>query len=202
MSRAVDRGRLVLPPPPGRAPPASGLTLPSRLSSRFVTVQHGESRLRHLPGDRRGRRGRRSGRSCPALAVGALGAGDIQIDFAHCDMSWLQKPPFLLAMAVCAIVLAILERRLSTERLESAAGGAGARRGLDRDRGAAVRGLAVPGRLRDLAGPRRRRDLRPDRGARRRGRCWRECGPASRATRRRCCRCSPRVRRCWRRCCR
>ena len=56
----------------------------------------------------------------PALAVGALGAGDIQIDFAHCDMSWLQKPPFLLAMAVCAIALAILERRLSTERLESA----------------------------------------------------------------------------------
>lgn len=56
----------------------------------------------------------------PALAVGALGAGDIQIDFAHCDMSWLQKPPCLLVMAVCAIALAIVERRLSTERLESA----------------------------------------------------------------------------------
>ena len=56
----------------------------------------------------------------PALAVGALGAADVQIDFAHCDMSWLQKPPFLLAMAVCAIALAIAERRLSTERLESA----------------------------------------------------------------------------------
>lgn len=56
----------------------------------------------------------------PALAVGALGAGDIQIDFAHCDMSWLQKPPFLLAMAVCAIALALVERRLSTEQLERA----------------------------------------------------------------------------------
>jgi uncharacterized membrane protein YgdD (TMEM256/DUF423 family) len=56
----------------------------------------------------------------PALAVGALGAGDIQIDFAHCDMSWLQKPPFLLAMAVCAIALALVERRLSTETLERA----------------------------------------------------------------------------------
>jgi hypothetical protein len=56
----------------------------------------------------------------PALAVGALGAGDVQIDFAHCDMSWLQKPPFLLVMAVGAIALAIAERRMSTERLESA----------------------------------------------------------------------------------
>jgi hypothetical protein len=35
-------------------------------------------------------------------------------------MSWLQKPPFLLAMAVCAIALAIVERRLSTDKLESA----------------------------------------------------------------------------------
>jgi uncharacterized membrane protein YgdD (TMEM256/DUF423 family) len=56
----------------------------------------------------------------PALAVGALAAGDVQIEFTHCDMSWLQKPPFLLAMAVCAIALAIVERRLSTDKLESA----------------------------------------------------------------------------------
>jgi hypothetical protein len=55
----------------------------------------------------------------PALAVGALGAGDVQIDFAHCDFSWLQEPPFLLAMAVCAIALAILELRMNPARLES-----------------------------------------------------------------------------------
>ncbi len=54
----------------------------------------------------------------PALVVGGLAAGDIQIDFAHSDFSFLQKPPFLLAMVVCAVALAVLERRLTSERLE------------------------------------------------------------------------------------
>jgi uncharacterized membrane protein YgdD (TMEM256/DUF423 family) len=54
----------------------------------------------------------------PALAVGALGAGDVQIDFAHCDLSFLQKAPFLLAMVVLAVLLALAERRLSREQLE------------------------------------------------------------------------------------
>jgi uncharacterized membrane protein YgdD (TMEM256/DUF423 family) len=54
----------------------------------------------------------------PALAVGALGAGDVQIDFAHCDFSFLQKAPFLLAMVVLAVLLALAERRLSREQLE------------------------------------------------------------------------------------
>ena len=54
----------------------------------------------------------------PALAVGALAAGDIQIDFAHSDFSFLQKAPFLLAMVAGAILLAVLERRLQSERLE------------------------------------------------------------------------------------
>ena len=54
----------------------------------------------------------------PALAVGALGAGDVQIDFSHCSFSFLQSTPFLLGMALGAIVLAVIERRLGSERLE------------------------------------------------------------------------------------
>ena len=54
----------------------------------------------------------------PALAVGALGVGDVQIDFSHCSFSFLQSTPFLIGMAVGAIVLALVERRLGSERLE------------------------------------------------------------------------------------
>lgn len=54
----------------------------------------------------------------PALAVGALGAADIQIDFTHCDFSFLEQAPFLLAMAVLAGLLAFAERRMSEEQLE------------------------------------------------------------------------------------
>jgi hypothetical protein len=53
----------------------------------------------------------------PALVVGALAAGDVQIDFAHTDFSFLQGAPFLLAMVVGAIMLALAERRLSREQL-------------------------------------------------------------------------------------
>ena len=54
----------------------------------------------------------------PALAVGALGVGDVQIDFSHCSFSFLQSTPFLIGMVVGAIVLALVERRLGSERLE------------------------------------------------------------------------------------
>jgi hypothetical protein len=54
----------------------------------------------------------------PALVVGALAAGDVQIDFAHSDFSFLQKAPFLLVMVVGSILLSILERRLSGKELE------------------------------------------------------------------------------------
>ena len=50
----------------------------------------------------------------PALAVGGLAAGDVQIDFAHTDLSFLQEAPFLLALAVAAIALAIAERRFGS----------------------------------------------------------------------------------------
>jgi hypothetical protein len=49
----------------------------------------------------------------PALLVGALGAGDVQIDFKGTDYSFLQAWPFLLAMALAAVGLALLERRLA-----------------------------------------------------------------------------------------
>jgi hypothetical protein len=47
----------------------------------------------------------------PALAVGALAAGDVGIHFTHTDYRFLQSAPFLLAMALGAIVLALFERR-------------------------------------------------------------------------------------------
>jgi hypothetical protein len=47
----------------------------------------------------------------PALLVGALGAGDIQVDFKGTDYSFLQSWPFLLAMFLAAVALAVLERR-------------------------------------------------------------------------------------------
>jgi hypothetical protein len=48
----------------------------------------------------------------PALVVGGLAAGDIQIDFAHTDFSFLQDAGFLFAMAVGAVALALTERSL------------------------------------------------------------------------------------------
>jgi hypothetical protein len=54
----------------------------------------------------------------PALVVGALAAGSIQIHFAHTDFSFLQGVPFLLVMVVGAALLAVAERRLGRERLE------------------------------------------------------------------------------------
>ena len=54
----------------------------------------------------------------PGLVVGALAAGDVEIHFKHTSYSFLQGAPFLLALVVCAIVLAVLERRLSAEQVE------------------------------------------------------------------------------------
>jgi hypothetical protein len=58
----------------------------------------------------------------PALVVGALAAGDIQIDFAHTHFSFLQGTPFLLVMVLGAVLVALVERRLGRERLERGAG--------------------------------------------------------------------------------
>jgi hypothetical protein len=51
----------------------------------------------------------------PALAAGALAAGDVELDFKGTDFSFLQHAPFLLAVVILAIALALLERRLGCE---------------------------------------------------------------------------------------
>ena len=53
----------------------------------------------------------------PALAVGGLAAGDVEIQFKGTDYSFLQSVPFLLGMAVGVILIALLERRYA-DRLE------------------------------------------------------------------------------------
>jgi uncharacterized membrane protein YgdD (TMEM256/DUF423 family) len=58
----------------------------------------------------------------PALAVGALAAGDVQIDFKGTDYSFLQSTPFLLALVVATIALALLQRRVAQDRLERGPG--------------------------------------------------------------------------------
>jgi hypothetical protein len=57
----------------------------------------------------------------PALAVGALAAGDIQIDFAHSSYSFLQGAPFLLVMVIGVALLGLTERRVARETLETRA---------------------------------------------------------------------------------
>jgi Domain of unknown function (DUF4126) len=54
----------------------------------------------------------------PALAVGALAAGNVEIHFNGTDYSFLQGTPFLLAMVAGAVVVALAERRLTRDQLE------------------------------------------------------------------------------------
>ena len=46
----------------------------------------------------------------PALVVGALAAGGIQIDFAHTSYSFLEGDPFLFVMVVGVLALGVSER--------------------------------------------------------------------------------------------
>ena len=177
--RGPRRGRVLRPARRGRrrARP-SGLTLPSRLSSRLVTVQHGASRLRHLPGDRHGRRGRASGRSC-RRSPSAHSAPATSRSTSRTAFLFPASTPFLLVMVVGASSWPSLERRL---RSAAARAGRGRARGRwpsrSSARRAAVRRLAVPGRLRHLARLDRRRDLRRRSGSSPRARCWPASGPA------------------------
>lgn len=54
----------------------------------------------------------------PALVVGALAAGGVELHFSHTPYSFLQSAAFLLALALAAIVLALLERRLGRHHVE------------------------------------------------------------------------------------
>ncbi len=56
----------------------------------------------------------------PALAVGALAAGNIQIHFKHTDYAFLQSAPFLGGMAAGAIICALLQRRFKGEKSPAA----------------------------------------------------------------------------------
>ncbi len=55
----------------------------------------------------------------PALVVAALAAGSAEIHFKHTHFSFLQGVPFLLVLVVGTVLLSLLERRLSPDRLES-----------------------------------------------------------------------------------
>jgi uncharacterized membrane protein YgdD (TMEM256/DUF423 family) len=54
----------------------------------------------------------------PALAVGALGAADVQIDFSHTSYSFLEQAPFLLVMVIGVALLGVTERQATREMLE------------------------------------------------------------------------------------
>jgi hypothetical protein len=54
----------------------------------------------------------------PTLLVGVLAVEQFQIGFKGSDFHFLQGTPWLLAMVVCAIVLAYLERRLGPPRMD------------------------------------------------------------------------------------
>src|ERR1700744_3559579 len=126
MSRADDRrrgaGRSCWGPArrgrPGSGPRSSpaGLTLPSRLSSprsRYSTV--------HLVFDIFQGIGVAAAVGIrpflPALAVGALGAADVQIDFSHTSYSFLEQAPFLLVMVIGVALLGATERRATRQML-------------------------------------------------------------------------------------
>ena len=51
----------------------------------------------------------------PALVVGALAAGNVEIDFTHTGFSFLQKPVFLVIMVVGVVALSGLERRYASD---------------------------------------------------------------------------------------
>lgn len=59
----------------------------------------------------------------PALAAGALAAGDVEIDFKHSTYSFLQSSGFLLALVIGVIVLTIVERRLYARGDDKSGGG-------------------------------------------------------------------------------
>ncbi|HEY1567271.1 MAG TPA: DUF4126 family protein [Solirubrobacteraceae bacterium] len=57
----------------------------------------------------------------PALAVGALGAADAQIDFSHTSYSFLEQAPFLLVMVIGVVLLGVTERQSTRELLSGRA---------------------------------------------------------------------------------
>jgi hypothetical protein len=56
----------------------------------------------------------------PALAAGAFAAADLTIDFEGTDLSFLEKPGWLLAIVVALIAVVLLQRRGESSLLENA----------------------------------------------------------------------------------
>jgi hypothetical protein len=56
----------------------------------------------------------------PALAAGALAAADLTIDFEGTDLSFLEKPGWLLAIVVALIAVVLLQRRGDSSTLDNA----------------------------------------------------------------------------------
>jgi hypothetical protein len=52
----------------------------------------------------------------PSLAVGALGAADVELHFKHTHFAFLQSVPFLIAMVLGAILCSVLERSLGAQK--------------------------------------------------------------------------------------
>jgi hypothetical protein len=60
----------------------------------------------------------------PALLAGAAASADLLIDFSGTDLSFLEKAGWLLAVVLVLIGFVLLQRRLSSEGLESSPAGA------------------------------------------------------------------------------
>jgi uncharacterized membrane protein len=54
----------------------------------------------------------------PALAVGALGAGDVEMHLQHTHFAFVRSVPFLIAMVAGAIICSVLERQLGPEKIK------------------------------------------------------------------------------------
>ena len=55
----------------------------------------------------------------PGLVAGALAAADFTIDFENTDLSFLEKPAFLLALVIGLFVVVVLQRRGESSALEN-----------------------------------------------------------------------------------
>src|SRR3954469_22148984 len=58
----------------------------------------------------------------PGLAAGAFGAANLTIDFERSDLSFLESPAWLVAMAVLLVVFVLVRRQLGAEVVEQGPG--------------------------------------------------------------------------------
>jgi hypothetical protein len=116
MSRAVERGRLGLPSGLTGCPHSVAPNTYRHAAPRYSTV--------HLVFDIFQAVGIAAAVGIrpflPALAVCGLAAAHAQINFAHTDYAFLQGGPFMIGMAVGAVIVLIAEWRLAPATLERA----------------------------------------------------------------------------------